>query len=289
MPWYGSRAEALVYFRGRELSSWGRLSWHSGSPTTEAILPVGHHACLRHRRRRLHRQLAGRSPARGRPRRRRPTTTSPPASASSSTRRSASSPLHAGRRRHARSAGADRGHGAGATSCSTSPPTPTSASAPSIRAGISSRTPSPRSTCSRRCAPTASSGSRSRRPARSTARRSLPDAGRRAVPGADLALRRLEARRRRADRGLLRRASASRAASSASSRSSASATRTATSSTSIKSLRDDPTRLRVLGNGKQRKSYLYVQDCLDAMLAGDRDDARQASRSSTSAPTSTAR
>jgi UDP-glucose 4-epimerase len=32
-----------------------------------------------------------------------------------------------------------------------------------------------------------------------------------------------------------------------------------------KSLRVDPTKLRVLGNGKQRKSYLYVQDCLDAM------------------------
>jgi UDP-glucose 4-epimerase len=32
-----------------------------------------------------------------------------------------------------------------------------------------------------------------------------------------------------------------------------------------KSLRRDPTRLRVLGNGRQRKSYLYVQDCLDAM------------------------
>lgn len=33
-----------------------------------------------------------------------------------------------------------------------------------------------------------------------------------------------------------------------------------------KQLRNDGTRLRVLGNGKQRKSYLYVQDCLDAML-----------------------
>jgi UDP-glucose 4-epimerase len=32
------------------------------------------------------------------------------------------------------------------------------------------------------------------------------------------------------------------------------------------SLRDDPQTLRVLGNGRQRKSYLYVQDCLDAML-----------------------
>jgi UDP-glucose 4-epimerase len=28
----------------------------------------------------------------------------------------------------------------------------------------------------------------------------------------------------------------------------------------------DPTRLAVLGNGKQRKSYLYVQDCIDAIL-----------------------
>jgi len=28
----------------------------------------------------------------------------------------------------------------------------------------------------------------------------------------------------------------------------------------------DPTRLKVLGNGKQRKSYLYIQDCIDAIL-----------------------
>ena len=34
----------------------------------------------------------------------------------------------------------------------------------------------------------------------------------------------------------------------------------------VKSLRNDPARLRVLGNGKQRKSYLYVQDCIAAML-----------------------
>ena len=33
-----------------------------------------------------------------------------------------------------------------------------------------------------------------------------------------------------------------------------------------KQLRSDPTRLTVLGNGRQRKSYLYVQDCLDAIL-----------------------
>ena len=31
-------------------------------------------------------------------------------------------------------------------------------------------------------------------------------------------------------------------------------------------LRSDPTRLKVLGDGTQRKSYLYVQDCIDAIL-----------------------
>jgi UDP-glucose 4-epimerase len=31
------------------------------------------------------------------------------------------------------------------------------------------------------------------------------------------------------------------------------------------SLIRDPARLRVLGNGRQRKSYLYIQDCLDAI------------------------
>jgi UDP-glucose 4-epimerase len=33
-----------------------------------------------------------------------------------------------------------------------------------------------------------------------------------------------------------------------------------------RSLRAEPTRLRVLGDGQQRKSYLHVEDCLDAML-----------------------
>jgi UDP-glucose 4-epimerase len=42
-----------------------------------------------------------------------------------------------------------------------------------------------------------------------------------------------------------------------------------------KSLLADPTKLRILGNGKQRKSYLYVQDCLDAiMVAIERADAK---------------
>jgi len=33
-----------------------------------------------------------------------------------------------------------------------------------------------------------------------------------------------------------------------------------------KSLKINPYTLKVLGNGKQRKSYLYVQDCIDAIL-----------------------
>lgn len=33
-----------------------------------------------------------------------------------------------------------------------------------------------------------------------------------------------------------------------------------------KQLLNDPKNLTILGNGKQRKSYLYIQDCLDAML-----------------------
>ncbi|HSV18768.1 MAG TPA: NAD-dependent epimerase/dehydratase family protein [Casimicrobiaceae bacterium] len=40
-------------------------------------------------------------------------------------------------------------------------------------------------------------------------------------------------------------------------------------------LRQDPTRLRVLGDGRQRKSYLYVHDCVDAvLLALERASAR---------------
>jgi UDP-glucose 4-epimerase len=31
-------------------------------------------------------------------------------------------------------------------------------------------------------------------------------------------------------------------------------------------LGEDPTRLHILGDGRQRKSYMYVQDCVDAML-----------------------
>jgi UDP-glucose 4-epimerase len=34
----------------------------------------------------------------------------------------------------------------------------------------------------------------------------------------------------------------------------------------VRRLRHDPATLRVLGNGKQRKSYLHVDDCIDAVL-----------------------
>jgi len=34
----------------------------------------------------------------------------------------------------------------------------------------------------------------------------------------------------------------------------------------VRALREDPTRLRVLGDGTQRKSYLHVEDCVAAML-----------------------
>ena len=85
-------------------------------------------------------------------------------------------------------------------------------------------------------------------------------------PGPDVALRRVEAGRRGADPGLLRRLRLSglhlplrldpRRALHARPR--------------VRFLPEPARRtrreLRVLGNGQQRKSYLYVQDCIDAML-----------------------
>lgn len=37
-----------------------------------------------------------------------------------------------------------------------------------------------------------------------------------------------------------------------------------------RSLRDDPERITVLGDGKQEKSYLYVQDCVEAIVTAAR-------------------
>lgn len=41
-------------------------------------------------------------------------------------------------------------------------------------------------------------------------------------------------------------------------------------------LRENPNELRVLGNGLQRKSYLYVQDCIDAILLAMQHPAQKA-------------
>ncbi len=42
-----------------------------------------------------------------------------------------------------------------------------------------------------------------------------------------------------------------------------------------KQLKEHPERLKVLGNGKQRKSYLYIQDCIDAIaVAMERSTAK---------------
>ena len=42
-----------------------------------------------------------------------------------------------------------------------------------------------------------------------------------------------------------------------------------------RALKRDPTRLQVLGNGLQTKSYLYVADCVDAMLTAARKHERR--------------
>ncbi len=36
----------------------------------------------------------------------------------------------------------------------------------------------------------------------------------------------------------------------------------------VAKLHDNPTELEILGNGKQKKDYLYVQDCVEGILAG---------------------
>lgn len=41
----------------------------------------------------------------------------------------------------------------------------------------------------------------------------------------------------------------------------------------VRQLREHPDRLHVLGNGQQRKSYLYVGDCIEAMLTAQRSSA----------------
>jgi UDP-glucose 4-epimerase len=44
-----------------------------------------------------------------------------------------------------------------------------------------------------------------------------------------------------------------------------------------KQLRENPKELHVLGNGHQRKSYLYIQDCIDAILLAVEKSTRKVS------------
>ena len=39
----------------------------------------------------------------------------------------------------------------------------------------------------------------------------------------------------------------------------------------FRKLKSDPTKLEILGNGLQRKSYMYVLDCIDGMMLGLRE------------------
>ncbi len=48
-----------------------------------------------------------------------------------------------------------------------------------------------------------------------------------------------------------------------------------------RALRRDPGRLRVPGDGRQEKFYLYVQDCLDAMLLAAAHHAGRGARTCT--------
>ena len=150
-------------------------------------------------------------------------------------------------------------------SSSTWPPTPTSASAPSTRARTWNRTPSPPSTSWKRCGPTASAASPSPPPARSTASQTssprpedAPFPVQTSLYGAS----------KLAGEGLI----------------AAYATGFGFQGyifrfVSILGERythghvfdfytncGNPHQIEVLGNGQQRKSYLYVQDCIDAML-----------------------
>ena len=91
------------------------------------------------------------------------------------------------------------------------------------------------------------------------------DAGGRAVPGADVAVRRVEGRRRGLHRGLRRggshRATVFRFVSMLGPRYSHGHV-----IDFVRQLHRDPTRLRILGDGTQRKSYMHVDDCVAAVI-----------------------
>ena len=164
-----------------------------------------------------------------------------------------------------------------ATSSSTSPRTPMSATASSTRSATSSRTRSARSRCSRRCALPASGASCSRSTgsvygepevfptpedcpfpgqtslygARSSPARALIQAYCEGYGFSGVIFRFVSILGERYTHGHL--------------------------FDFYRALLDDPTRLDVLGDGHQRKSYLYVGDCIDAIMLAARS-AREAGR-----------
>ena len=55
----------------------------------------------------------------------------------------------------------------------------------------------------------------------------------------------------------------------------------------VRRLLDDPTRLRILGDGRQSKSYIHVEDVIDAVLLAGSQRATRRSTCSTSPPATT--
>ena len=178
----------------------------------------------------------------------------------------------------------------GTTWSSTWPPTRTCASAPSTRAATSSRTPSAPATCWRPCARTACGASRSPRPARSTASPTSSRRPRRCPFPVQTSLYGASKRRRRACSRPTATASASRRCvfrlvSALGERYQHGHVFDFYAQAAARTRRE----IEVLGDGRQRKSYLYVKDCVEAMLLGVERARRARSSSSTSGTSSTAR
>ena len=153
---------------------------------------------------------------------------------------------------------------------------------------ISSRTRSPRPTCSRRCARGVSSRSRSPRPARCTASRRCSPRPR--TPRFPVQTS-LYAASKLAGEGLIGAYAAGYGFTGLIFRFVSILGERYTHGHVFDfycALKRDPTRLRVLGDGRQEKSYLYVQDCVEAILTAvgaSTRSGRASSGSTTSAPT----
>ena len=157
------------------------------------------------------------------------------------------------------------------------------------RRSTSTRAPCSPTTSSRRCATRRRRADplrlRQRRLRRSRRARGATRTTARCVPVVDL--RREQARRRGAASRPTPTCSASPAAPSASATSSARARPTASASTSSAGCSPTRRRLRILGDGTQSKSYIHVDDVVDAVLLAQRAGRRRRSTSSTSRPATT--